>query len=476
MASTSPQVPSAPSLLPRTVPGAPPPSDVSKSSRKKRKNKSKAETAAEDIDASNAALIEKAPDAADIQEGAVAAELIAEPEAPAADESTAKLSPIVDLVAKRLKTTTKKISRISTYAATDPEKLNEDQKAALKSLPALEAVQRELGEVKKAVETHEIQLAAELAQTRAEAEHSANARVADAVAGAEREATSRVFDILNLLRLRSLLAAGEVSLTVSEVEANALFSSAESLLTDSESPVVSGLMSRQGDHAGVSYIRLLEIVQVGLSPPAPSVEEEPASAVTTEEAAVSQPLGLSMSTSFDFMQASELEPPFEENAEWVERDQIPVEANGHIVDPEAAADTSNAALDWAADDDEGLPSIAGLHAKFGTSGTVTPVVEPELQTNGHVVEEVVEDVAAPAEDDGFITQSRGGRGRVRPSRGGEHRGGGGRGGFRGGDRGGFRGRGGGSGFRGRGGADGERRGGRGRGRGGDRGGDRGRGQ
>ena len=43
-------------------------------------------------------------------------------------------------------------SRISIYAATDPEKLNDDQKRTLKTLPTLEAVQKELGEVKKAVE------------------------------------------------------------------------------------------------------------------------------------------------------------------------------------------------------------------------------------------------------------------------------------------------------------------------------------
>lgn len=43
-------------------------------------------------------------------------------------------------------------TRISTYASTDPEKLNDDQKRTLKTLPTLEAIQKELGEVKKAVE------------------------------------------------------------------------------------------------------------------------------------------------------------------------------------------------------------------------------------------------------------------------------------------------------------------------------------
>jgi hypothetical protein len=34
----------------------------------------------------------------------------------------------------------------------DPEKLNDDQKRTLKTLPTLEAIQKELGEVKKAIE------------------------------------------------------------------------------------------------------------------------------------------------------------------------------------------------------------------------------------------------------------------------------------------------------------------------------------
>ena len=42
--------------------------------------------------------------------------------------------------------------RITIYAATDPEKLNDDQKRTLKTLPVLEAIQKELGEVKKAIE------------------------------------------------------------------------------------------------------------------------------------------------------------------------------------------------------------------------------------------------------------------------------------------------------------------------------------
>jgi hypothetical protein len=43
-------------------------------------------------------------------------------------------------------------ARISTYASTDIEKLNDDQVRSLKNLPTLEAIQKELAEVKKAIE------------------------------------------------------------------------------------------------------------------------------------------------------------------------------------------------------------------------------------------------------------------------------------------------------------------------------------
>jgi len=159
----------------RIVPGAPPPAPLTKNQKKKRKGKGKSDQdeAASIPDTTSAALIEKAPEPSDIQEGAVAPELIARSESQAPipeDDLLLKLSPIVDLVHKRLKATTKKIvsaysrssscnlfsyvgkSRMSVYAATDPEKLNDDQKRSLKTLPTLEAVQKELGEVKKAIE------------------------------------------------------------------------------------------------------------------------------------------------------------------------------------------------------------------------------------------------------------------------------------------------------------------------------------
>ncbi|KAJ7262213.1 hypothetical protein B0H12DRAFT_1104840 [Mycena haematopus] len=452
----------------RIVPGAPPPKEQSKSARKKRKAKSKAEPGTPDVlESSSAALIEKAPEASDIQAGVVAPDLVAqsEPEATPApeEEIVLKPSPIVDLIHKRLKATSKKISRISTYASTDPEKLNDDQKATLSTLPALEAVQKELGEVKKAVEVYEAQLVVELTQKRQDAEKAEKAHIARAVSAAETAILTRVSDLLDVLRLQSLLASGALSPALDNAEVSAVFSAGEALISEAGEP-------RQAIYEGLSYTRLVEITQLALNPPrAPTpipeisteTPETPGASVegVPDVSASNQPLGVSMSGSFAFLTASELEPSFEDNAEWVERsdaaghqeEQVVESVNGHLqpdepvttVTPPDESFQSNAALDWAADDEEGgLPPIAGLHAKFGTSGSATPIVVEELQTNGRAAnaEPPVEaPVPAYEEDDGF-TQARG-RGRARGFRGNE-RGterGGFRGNFRGGDRGGFRG-------------------------------------
>ncbi|KAF7315406.1 TMP-TENI-domain-containing protein [Mycena indigotica] len=402
----------APSV--RVVPGAPPPKEVSnKTARKKRKAKTKADD--DVLESSTAALIETAPSATDIQDGAVATELVAEPTT--AEELVVKPSPIVDLIYKRLKATSKKIGRISTYAATDLDKLNDDQKATLKTLPALEAVQKELTEVKKAVETHEAQLAVEVARTRQQTEKIEAERVATAVAEAEDAVLGKVSNLLNFLRLRPLLASGEIPFGLENAEVSAVFAASEILLgeaSEAKDALVSGLLFEKGSYDEIPFTRLLEITQLCLNPLAASQESttETVEQSIDSESIAAQPLGLSTTGSFDFMQASELEPPFEENAEWVERPDaeqqaVPEPVNGH-------ADSSNAAIDWA-DDEGGLPPIAGLHAKFGTSGSATPVVaDDDLQTNGHtdsVGTEPAPPVAASTEDDGFTTAR--GRGRAR---------------------------------------------------------------
>jgi hypothetical protein len=97
----------------RVVPGAPPPTPLSKSQKKKRKAKKTGD--AEELtipDSASAALIEKAPEPVDVQEGAVAPELVAKVEPPSTtpeEEISYKPSPIVELINKRLKATAKKI-------------------------------------------------------------------------------------------------------------------------------------------------------------------------------------------------------------------------------------------------------------------------------------------------------------------------------------------------------------------------------
>ena len=211
-------------VIQRIVPGAPPPTPLSKTQKKKRKAKAKSAEPGDTtalLEATSATLTEKTPET---QEAALAPEVIAQSDSQMSllpeEEVLLKPSPIVDLIHKRLKATTKKIvltlilsntvwlilfsfqSRISIYAATDPEKLNDDQKRTLKTLPTLEAVQKELGEVKKAVEVcnlfsfiptlfisllqvHESELVHELTAKRIEVEKADKVRIANAVSAAE---------------------------------------------------------------------------------------------------------------------------------------------------------------------------------------------------------------------------------------------------------------------------------------------------
>lgn len=240
--------------------------------------------------------------------------------------------------------------------------------------------------------------------------------------------------------------------------------------------------------------RLHEIIQLYLNPPRlPTPIPEDPIEDPQDLAASTEPESVSTAApgagSFHFMQESELESgAFEDSAEWVERtDAIGAEDGPHVEPTLNGTDdippSVSAPIDWAEDDGDNLPSIAGLHAKFGTSGTATPADStppPASQPDEAVPQSTAENgtnVPTPMsqeDEDGFTQAGRGHRGRrLHGGHRGDIRGGGGfrggfrgeRGAFRGGDRG-FRGfRGGDRGnFRGRG--DGDWRGeGRGRGRG-----------
>ncbi|KAF9038261.1 hypothetical protein BDZ89DRAFT_1157124, partial [Hymenopellis radicata] len=502
----------------RIVPGAPPPVPLTKSQLKKKRKTTKKVDGTDDApvtipDAAAAALVEKAPDATAVENGTVAPELIVQdapppPAAPASepDTTTLKLSPIVDLITKRLKATNKKITRISAYASADPEKLNDDQKRTLKTLPTLEAIAKELSEVKKAVETHEAELAIELRQKQAEIDNAAQAKIAEAVASSEAASREKENEILTFLNFRLLLASGEVK--PQGPLSHVVFSLANVLLgpdNETKHAVHEGLRSGDGQYEGVRYSQVWEFMHDCLNPraatPSPTepdlVQEETAPPSSVEEDMPVSGVPLTTSSSFHFMQASELETPVEETAEWVSVDAPPqpgaqahsestTAVNGHV-DPTAdeiqSPDVQTpAAIDWA-DEDDTLPSLNEIHASFNPSGAATPVAE----INGDAQTPVSAEPEQPVEDDGFV-QAKSGRGRGHGRGRGSERGGHGgeRGGFgrgRGEGRGGFRGeRGrGGSNFRGdgdrgrggyrRGGGDGEGRGrgGRGRGRGGDRG-------
>lgn len=258
-------------------------------------------------------------------------------------------------------------------------------------------------------------------------------------------------------------------------------------------------------------------------------EVEPESEPSTQIGGVIPPMANSIG-SFTFMQNSEIETEAaEQEPETPADDWVGVEKSEAVQEPEipTGADTAEPVeevdvsdmqaeaippppayeeerqgpIDWAADDEGGLPPIANLQATFG-SGSATPaVVEPEVAAipgptgladvkqplaseeahspNGHAHHHHPHHhhhhhaQGATEEDDGFQMWGRGsGRARGRGGFRGGHsengerggfrggfRGGEGRGGFRGGFRGGERGGEGRGGFRGHGGFRGGERGG-----------------
>lgn len=100
----------------RIVPGAPPPAPLSKTQKKKRKAKAPGDAPAT-ID-SPVAVSEKTPEPTEVQESTPAPETLTRSESHATalpeEDVLLKPSPIVDLVHKRLKATTKKIVSFQT--------------------------------------------------------------------------------------------------------------------------------------------------------------------------------------------------------------------------------------------------------------------------------------------------------------------------------------------------------------------------
>ncbi|KAI6134455.1 hypothetical protein EDD17DRAFT_1642568 [Pisolithus thermaeus] len=486
----------------RVVPGAPPSVTQTKPRRKKRKaNKTKAsdspaEGSVDLPDATSTTPLEKAPESSEAREILDVIEFASVSEDATNDDVLSRPSPVIGFLQKRMRTLNKKISRIAGYASTDTDKLNEDQRRSIKTLPSLEAVQKELEDIKKAIEVHETEASRRLALKLAESERLQEQKLAQAISSTEALYTSRVSSILTLLRLRSVISSGGPLPSVpdfDDAEASALFNACDTLVgeeSDTKQAMVSGLLTGQGEINNVTYARLLDVAHLFLAAhqeptPLPEPEPEPEAEAECEPEVVTTsvpdvpvsgvPGSLSLSGSFSFVQASELETS-EANAEWVNNDNNKMDTpelngvyepkhNGVISPPEVEV-ISTQPIDWAEAHEDGLPSIANLQASLVSSDTPTP--EVNLPTPAAAGEIEIPKTTPSNEDDGFTPASRGSRGRGRGHRGDR---GGVRGGFRG-ERGGFhrgiRGsaRGGDRAYRGR--SDGEGRGGdenRGRGRG-----------
>ncbi|KAI0000447.1 hypothetical protein BJV77DRAFT_1063863 [Russula vinacea] len=440
----------------RYVPGAPPPVPASKSSKKKKKtgkgSRSEDSPALSSVaipDSTSAALTDRTPDASDVKDGPVVDSLPADPHStngltsgqPAFDE--AKHSPVVDLLQKRIKNTNKKIARIQGYATLDDEKLNDDQRRLLKSLPSLEAIVKELEEVKKAVESVEADRIATEARDVAERSKLEAESLVVAIAEAESQAFDKISRLLHFIRLHLSLSAQHPrvsTLGIDDSEVPVILAAAEQLLgeeSEIRQELVRGLLYGEGEFQGVSHSRFVDLAHAFATPqpepdfaaPEESRPEEPKP--LEEESGVAEAgLGGQESTSGElrFMQESELDNTgLADSQEWVDvpQDQVTeVETttaetyHGEgigadqvvtaVQQPEQASLSASGNFDWADEEEGGLPSIAGLQAKFGTSNTPSPADTPQDIPDTNPAEVIASPVdgSLSADDDGF-TQARG---------------------------------------------------------------------
>jgi len=302
-----------------------------------------------------------------------------------------------------------------------------------------------------------------------------------AVAEAESQAFDNASRLLHFIRLHSSLSgrhSSVSSLGIEDPEIPIILAAAEQLLGDESEirhELVRGLLSGEGEFQGVSHSRFIHLVQVFANPPTESSlppeesgPEVPQPSEEEPEVAVAALSGqASTSGGFHFMQESELDNAgLADSQEWVDvskrgqatgvadaatraetphGDEITADETATVVQQGEASLSASGNFDWAEDDEGGLPSIAGLQAKFGTSGTPSPANTPQDIPDTSAAEATPSPVDGnlPADDDGF-TQARGGRARQRGDRGYRGGRGGDRGGFRGGFRGGHRGERGGS--------------------------------
>ncbi|TEB37274.1 hypothetical protein FA13DRAFT_1809827 [Coprinellus micaceus] len=374
----------------RIVPGAPP-KDVPSKAAAKRRRKAKGGKGDQGDDApatpivDSAALtpaapapIELKPDLAPpptiTREGSAAPGSAQVGNSPLPDDDGGPLlSPIAELVNKRLKATSKKITRFVGYASMEPEKLNDDQKRSVKSISVLEAVQKELGEVKKVIENYEADLAQGLAAKRLDSERAEKERIQTAISTAESTIISRTSTLLSFLRLSVSFGTAPFESAASAVfaddlERGAVYSLAQTLTgadTDSgpevKDQLLNGFLKLEGEFQGVGFARIDEIVHALLNAPTPI----PESPIDDRQQSVSAPSvsgddrgdptatagpGLaqsqSLTGSFHFMQESEIDEPaqeeeqehehesnFEESAEWVEKPVEFLDVGGDIPPP-----------------------------------------------------------------------------------------------------------------------------------------------
>ncbi|KAF9792582.1 hypothetical protein BJ322DRAFT_57937 [Thelephora terrestris] len=393
----------------RIIPGAPPPQiSASKSSHKKKKKPAATATAAVDDSSAAPSPLTATQNLEVVTNGVSNQGTPPAPSTPAVESSPLqKLTPIAELISKRLKATQKKVKRIKEYSASEVE-LNSDQLRSIASLPNLEAIVKELEEVKKAIEVHEAELLKEESARKAVVDEALKAAAEKAIveAKATSEATARL--LLTFTRLPEHIRNSYplvLDPEVSETESLVIDSAVETLKgeeSQSKEEIVSGFFSGEGELQGVAYSRLIEIAQAAKHPLQHPSEQDVAEGVvhdpTSEADTASGP-----APNLLFVHESELdnaigETPAVEDVAPAE-EVVPEEETPQEMLQERPAEVPeptqpSGPIDWSAEEEHDLPPISGLQESFGG--------EPQPPT-------VTVDDQAPPEDEGFTTH--GGRGR-----------------------------------------------------------------
>ncbi|BGP25010.1 hypothetical protein Rt10032_c09g3954 [Rhodotorula toruloides] len=409
-----------------------------------------------------------------------------------------KQTSAVEVVQKRIRSANKKIQRIEGYEASTTA-LNADQQRAVQGKPVLEAVIRELTELLGVLKAEDAEEEARLKRVAVVEERKQARAIDAAVQASKDEAQSQLVLLFQFLHLHSLFnpqsafAPPALPAALANATENDVATIRYLYQQFADGPLLGGrddaieklakIAERRDEvvlqELGVTFARVQQLLHGMTAPPQPEIPQEDAGLVTPNE----QPAGPADSVvalvdgateevhappAPSFLQPSEVEqtagatPPAEEKVQhWAEdlsKAQAPPpsapatpttetlnipttpsaqqqQPNGHADFAAPAAAPQTRTLDWAAEDEGGLPHLPELAppvpvVSAPSGGAQAAPLAPAAQQQ-QTTPSASSDGFVPARQPRRTGSERGPRGAGGPPRGGRGRSGRGRGGVNG---------------------------------------------